>query len=101
MLTATTVRRRIGSPAADGAGAGAVLGTGAVAGVLAGEADETLDVATVPVLFVVLLVLVVTPAGTKSAQKEDQSRTDRDIGPRNISCGIRTRFVVRTGYDSC
>ncbi len=102
MLTANAVRRRIGSPAADGAGAGAVPGAGAVAGALAGEADETLDAATVLMRFVVLLVLVRTPAGTDT-EKEYQSRTNLgSIGPRNISCGNgrRTRFTVRTGYDS-
>ena len=69
MLTANTVRRRIGSPAADGAGAGAVPGAGAVLGALAGEAAETLDAATVLVRFVVLLVLVTTPAGTDIIRK--------------------------------
>ena len=64
LVNATPRRRHIILLAADGAGAGAVPGTGAVLGALAGEAADMLDAATVPVMFVVLLVLMTTPAGT-------------------------------------
>ena len=82
-LHATTLHRCIDWPAADGAGAGAVLGA------LAGEAAEVLDAATVPVMFDVLLVLTMTPAGTGS------DTTQTRINAPHLGAGLRTSVSAK------